>query len=85
MIQYLEDPIFSGDHKSWHKLQTKFKDSKVQIGSRKLYHTLEALEHHFHSEMEDAIKLPIIAVRPYEQGTFSDFLKYAKVAAENQA
>lgn len=55
------------------------------IGTRKLYHNVESLEHHFQGQTEESVKVPIIAVRPYEHGTFSDFLKYVKVASKNNA
>jgi enolase len=38
----MEDPICSTDTKAWVKLLTKFKDSKVKFGSRKLYNNLES-------------------------------------------
>jgi len=37
----MEDPLSSSDLKGWQKLLTKFKDSKVKFGSRKLYNSLE--------------------------------------------
>jgi enolase len=36
------------------------------------------LRHHFQDE--EGVKLPVIGVRPYECGTFTDFMEYAKIA-----
>ena len=41
IIQYMEDPLHFNDIIGWNKLLTKFKDSKVKIGSRRVYSTLE--------------------------------------------
>lgn len=50
LIQYMEDPLFSGDHKGWLKLlvsnffyikKARFKNTNVKIGSRKVITTVE--------------------------------------------
>jgi enolase len=44
VITYLEDPIHSAEHGSWFKLTEKFKSTKVKIGSRNLYTSLENIK-----------------------------------------
>lgn len=44
MIGYLEDPLAEEDVEGWRKLLLKFKDSKVEIGTRKLYSNINKLK-----------------------------------------
>jgi hypothetical protein len=63
-------------------IKNRFRDTKVKLGSRRLYATLEQLKHHFEGESPDQIRLPVIFVRPYELGTHSAFTEYARIAGE---
>lgn len=93
VIVYMEDPICSSDIKGWQKLQTKFKDSKVKFGSRKVYCNLESAR----KLREEASKETMPDRKPeeieemnrnrlflhyaylptYELGTFSNLVKFA--------
>ena len=44
LIGYLEDPMAEEDVEGWRKLLLKFKDSKVEIGTRKLYSNINKLK-----------------------------------------
>ncbi|CAD8044068.1 unnamed protein product [Paramecium primaurelia] len=46
IIVYLEDPIHHSDIVGWTKITNKFKDSKVKLGSRRLYSNIEKAKKH---------------------------------------
>lgn len=46
IISYIEDPLYHGDFVGWNKLMNKFKDTKVKIGSRRLYQNIEKAKKH---------------------------------------
>ncbi|CAK92439.1 unnamed protein product (macronuclear) [Paramecium tetraurelia] len=46
IIVYLEDPIHHTDIVGWTKITNKFKDSKVKLGSRRLYSNIDKAKKH---------------------------------------
>jgi len=49
----VEDPLAEEDVEGWRKLLLKFKDSKVELGSRRLYSNMKKLKHVFNLNLKN--------------------------------